>query len=69
MFNKTGKTVALVALKANADNERLADLVASGRLRPSIDTVWPLADTAKAMARFASGEHRGKIVVSDQETV
>ena len=69
ILDKTGKTVALVMLKPNADNERLVGLVASGALRPRIDSVWPLADTAKAMARFASGEHRGKIVVSDETMV
>jgi len=63
-LKNTGKTVALVMLKPNADNERLLELVGSGALSPRIDSLWPLAETRQAMERFASGKHRGKIVVS-----
>lgn len=61
---KTGKTVALVMLEPNVDNGRLLELHAAGVLTPSIDSTWPLAQTRDAVERFASGEHRGKIVVT-----
>jgi NADPH:quinone reductase len=38
-----------------------------GRLRPVIDSVFPLAEAAAAHARMESGEHVGKIVLSVAE--
>jgi NADPH:quinone reductase len=38
--------------------------VEAGRLKPVIDSVFPLADAAKAHALMDSGEHVGKIVLS-----
>jgi putative PIG3 family NAD(P)H quinone oxidoreductase len=37
--------------------------VEGGRLRPVIDSTFPLAEAAKAHARMESGEHVGKIVL------
>ncbi len=37
--------------------------VEGGRLKPIIDSSFPLADAAKAHARMESGEHVGKIVL------
>ena len=37
--------------------------VEGGRLRPVIDSVFPLADAAKAHARMENGAHVGKIVL------
>jgi NADPH:quinone reductase-like Zn-dependent oxidoreductase len=64
MLAKTGKTVALVMLSPNADNAELLRLHAAGVVAPHIDSTWPLAQTREAIERFASGEHRGKIVVT-----
>ncbi len=38
--------------------------VREGRLRPVIDTTFPLADAAKAHERMESGDHVGKIVLT-----
>jgi NADPH:quinone reductase len=38
--------------------------VEAGRLKPVIDSVFPLAEAAKAHARMDSGEHVGKIVLT-----
>ena len=37
--------------------------VEGGRLKPVIDSTFPLADAEKAHARMESGEHMGKIVL------
>ena len=36
---------------------------ASGRLKPVIDTVFPLDQAGEAHARMEAGEHVGKIVL------
>jgi len=41
--------------------------VEGGRLRPVIDSVFPLSDVAQAHARMESGEHVGKIVLEMRE--
>jgi NADPH:quinone reductase-like Zn-dependent oxidoreductase len=48
-----------------ADDFRGAyDLVASGRARPVIDRIFPLADARAAHERLEAGEQLGKIVLS-----
>ena len=37
--------------------------VRGGRLKPVIDTTFPLAEAAEAHERMESGEHVGKIVL------
>ncbi len=48
--------------------EEIADTVwphvVDGRLKPVIDTTFPLADAAKAHARMDAGDHVGKIVLT-----
>jgi NADPH2:quinone reductase len=38
-------------------------LLASGEIKPVIDSVFPLAEADKAHARMASSEHIGKILL------
>lgn len=38
-------------------------LIEAGAIRPVMDRIFPLAETAKAHARMESGEHVGKIVL------
>jgi len=45
------------------DLEVLAAMVADGSLRPVIDTVYPLEETAAAMRHVETGHPRGKVVV------
>jgi putative PIG3 family NAD(P)H quinone oxidoreductase len=55
-----------VAFKAAiADNLRrhVWPLIEAGRIRPVIDSVFPLAEAAKAHARMESSSHIGKIVL------
>jgi NADPH:quinone reductase-like Zn-dependent oxidoreductase len=60
----TGKRLSVVVLRTNRDTDAAAALYASGELRPRIDSVWSLAETPEAVARFGRGEHRGKVVIS-----
>ena len=46
------------------DFEGAFELVKSGRARPVVDSVFPLADAAAAHRRMESGEHFGKVVLS-----
>jgi NADPH:quinone reductase-like Zn-dependent oxidoreductase len=44
--------------------ERMNRTLASAEARPVVDRVFPLADTAEALARMGSAQHVGKICVS-----
>jgi NADPH:quinone reductase-like Zn-dependent oxidoreductase len=49
------------------DFEGAFELVKSGRAKPIVDEVFPLAEAAAAHARMESGEHLGKIVLKIPE--
>jgi putative PIG3 family NAD(P)H quinone oxidoreductase len=57
------RTVAEKTAIARALEAEVWPLVASGRVRPVIDTVFPLAAAADAHRRMEAGEHVGKIVL------
>jgi NADPH:quinone reductase-like Zn-dependent oxidoreductase len=45
------------------DFEAVYELVASGRVKPLVDEVFPLAEAAAAHERMEAGEHIGKIIL------
>jgi len=47
-----------------ADFQGAYDLVASGRARPVVDSVFPLAEAAAAHGRLERGEQLGKVVLA-----
>jgi NADPH:quinone reductase-like Zn-dependent oxidoreductase len=47
-----------------ADFEAAYELVASGRAKPIVDRVYPLAEAAAAHERLESGDQFGKVVLS-----
>jgi NADPH:quinone reductase-like Zn-dependent oxidoreductase len=47
-----------------ADFEAAYELVRTGRARPVVDTVFPLADTRAAHERLESGEQFGKVLLA-----
>jgi NADPH:quinone reductase-like Zn-dependent oxidoreductase len=47
-----------------ADFEGVYELIASGRAKPVIDSVFPLAEARQAHERLEAGEQLGKIVLS-----
>jgi NADPH:quinone reductase len=58
------RTVAEKAAIARGIEERVWPLVASGKIRPVIDSTFPLAKASEAHARMESGQHIGKIVLT-----
>jgi len=58
------RRLRMVALKANKDLGYLNGLFEAGSLRPVIDRAFPLAELPEAFRLFASGDHKGKIVVT-----
>lgn len=52
------------AIIANALLTRVWPLIDAGHCKPVIDSVFPLAEAAKAHARMESGAHIGKIVLT-----
>ncbi|MGZ4333485.1 MAG: zinc-binding dehydrogenase [Gaiellaceae bacterium] len=46
------------------DFQGVYDLIAAGKIRPIVDSVFPLADARAAHERLEAGEQHGKIVLS-----
>jgi zinc-binding alcohol dehydrogenase/oxidoreductase len=59
-----GLTILGSTMGTKADFEGAYELVASGRVRPVVDEVVPLAQIREAHARLEAGEQLGKIVLS-----
>jgi NADPH:quinone reductase-like Zn-dependent oxidoreductase len=53
-----------VAKERASDLDRMADLFEGGRLKPSIDRTYPLAQAPDAMRHLAAGEVRGKVAIA-----
>jgi NADPH:quinone reductase-like Zn-dependent oxidoreductase len=49
---------------SKADLIRIVELVASGKLKPVLDTIYPMSDLPKAMERLSDRRVFGKIVLS-----
>ena len=65
-FARSGKRIELLQLdeERHADDlEELCTLIAAGRLRPVLDRVYPLEQTAEAMRHLERAHVRGKLVV------
>jgi NADPH2:quinone reductase len=57
------RTVAEKGAVAAALRRQVWPLIESGRIKPVVDSTFPLADAAKAHARMESSAHVGKIVL------
>jgi NADPH2:quinone reductase len=57
------RTVAEKAEIARGLEEKVWPLIASGRIKPVVDSTFALAEAAKAHARMESSAHIGKIVL------
>ena len=58
------RSVADKGKMARALEEKVWPLLAAGRVKPVINSTFPLAEAAKAHARMESGQHIGKIVLT-----
>jgi NADPH:quinone reductase-like Zn-dependent oxidoreductase len=58
------RLVMLLSKEHHSGLERLAEMVADGRLVPALDRVFPLDRAADAMRLLDSGQVRGKVGVS-----
>ncbi len=62
------KIVMFLNRETGEELVHLTELIESGRLTPSVDTVFPLEKVADAMAHLDSGRARGKIAIAVAET-
>jgi NADPH2:quinone reductase len=58
------RTIGEKAAIARGIEERVWPLVAAGRIKPVIDSTFPLAKAGEAHARMESSQHIGKIVLT-----
>lgn len=58
------QSVAAKAVMARGLRQNIWPLIEAGRIRPVIDSTFPLADAAKAHARMETSAHIGKIVLT-----
>ncbi|MEW6454338.1 MAG: NAD(P)H-quinone oxidoreductase [Pseudomonadota bacterium] len=58
------RTVAEKAAVAAGLEQRVWPLVAAGKIKPVIDSTYPLAKASEAQARMESSQHIGKIVLT-----
>jgi NADPH:quinone reductase-like Zn-dependent oxidoreductase len=60
-----GQRLAMLASKERgSDLERLTPLLEAGRVRPSIDRTYPLAEVPEAMRHLQAGNARGKVAIT-----
>jgi NADPH:quinone reductase-like Zn-dependent oxidoreductase len=61
----TGKKIGIMSHKPNTtDLGTLGEMTEAGKLKPFIDTKFPLEETAKALQYFSEGTFTGKIVIT-----
>jgi NADPH:quinone reductase-like Zn-dependent oxidoreductase len=58
------RLTTFIAKEHDAGLDRLAELVADGRLVPAIERTYPLADVPTAMRHLEAGRARGKLVIT-----
>jgi NADPH:quinone reductase-like Zn-dependent oxidoreductase len=61
-----GKHLSIIGstMGSSVDYETVMGLIFDGRLRPVIDTIYPLAEGVTALHRLASGDVTGKLVLT-----
>lgn len=57
------RTIEFKTMVADEIAKTVWPYVEGGRLKPVVDSIYPLADAAAAHARMEAGEHVGKIVI------
>ncbi len=57
------KFVTFIAAVRSPDLELLTELIEAGKVKPAIDRIYPLSDTAEAIRYLEAGRARGKLVI------
>ena len=60
----TGKTVRIIAMRANRDLPYLSEAFEAGRLVPVIDGHYTLDTARDAFRHYAAGHQQGKVVIT-----
>lgn len=63
-FFAQNQTIHGIFIGTSGEFFEILRLVRAGRLRPVVDRVFPLSETAEAHRRMERGEHFGKIILS-----
>ena len=58
------RLTGVLCKERSADLERLAELIEAGKVAPSIDRTYPLAQVPDAMRHLVAGEIRGKVAIT-----
>ena len=62
---KGNKTLTYLSHKQNQDDlVYLAQLMEAGKVKPVIDSCYPLEETAEAMRHYEAGHMQGKVVIT-----
>lgn len=62
------KKLSLVMYKSNHGLDYLLELVESGKVKPVVDRIYPLSQTADAFRYYADGHAKGKIVITMEQS-
>jgi NADPH:quinone reductase-like Zn-dependent oxidoreductase len=63
------KRIRIVALKANRDLVYMNELFEAGKVKPMIQTPYKLSEFHEAFRIFGKGEHKGKVVITMEESL
>jgi len=58
------RVASFIGNERGSELERLTPLIETGKVKPTIDKSYPLADAPDAMRRLEAGQVRGKIAIS-----
>ncbi|MBL8103219.1 MAG: zinc-binding dehydrogenase, partial [Anaerolineales bacterium] len=58
------KVSFFIAQFSRADLSTLRDMIEAGKIKPVVEKIYPLKDTAKAMYHLGTGHAQGKIVLA-----
>ena len=58
------KVVMFIGKPSQADLSGIGELIATGKLKPVIDKVYPLSEAVAAMRHVEEGHARGKVIIT-----
>ena len=57
------KSVMFIAKGSQSDLALIGELIASGKVKPVIDKIYPLSEAASAVGYVEAGHARGKVLI------